>query len=94
MEKRKQAEIDAIHARHSAGAAYLLPKLKLPPRRRPTRLKCPVCKFPFAVKKRGPIPVTCGPRCALALDLHKAYLRGRNEVFDVLSVRPEGLRVF
>ena len=53
--------------------------MKLPPRR-PRKLLCPVCKFPFAAKKRGPIPETCGRRCALALALHRAYRRGASPV--------------
>ena len=38
----------------------------MPPPRRPRNLLCPVCKFAFDVKKRGPIPETCSRRCALA----------------------------
>lgn len=61
-------------------------KPKLPPRRRPRRLECPVCKFPFAVKARGPIPETCSQRCALALKLRNAYLRGQQgEMLGLLN---------
>jgi hypothetical protein len=78
LEKQQQAEIDELHRQYS-WAAKLQPQPKLPPRRRPTRLKCLVCSFPFAVRKRGHIPKTCGPRCKLALALYTAYTRGKNE---------------
>jgi hypothetical protein len=85
LEKEKQADFDAIAAQHSAWAKYLLPRPKLPPRHRPRRLRCPVCKFQFAVKARGPIPETCSRRCACALALWRAYMRGKNEPLALLK---------
>jgi hypothetical protein len=79
LEKEKQAEFDAIAAQHSAWATYLLAKPKLPPRHRPRRLQCPVCKSPFVVNACGPVPETCSGRCADALALWRAYMRGKNE---------------
>jgi hypothetical protein len=70
-EKRKQAEVDAINAKYPPWAVHLHVKPKLPPRRRPTRLRCPVCTFSFVVKKRGPIPETCSERCARALMIRR-----------------------
>jgi hypothetical protein len=54
----------------------------MPPPRRPRNLLCPVCKFAFDVKKRGPIPETCSRRCALALAITMRFriswnVRGR-----------------
>jgi hypothetical protein len=82
LEKQAQAKADAINAAQfpnwagqenvPAYVAHLLVKPQLPLRYRPRRLKCPVCRFPFEVKKRGPIPVTCGDRCARALALRWA----------------------
>jgi hypothetical protein len=84
--KRKQAEADAFNeANFPDWAKYLHAKPKLPPRRRPRRLPCPVCKFPFVVKARGPIPVTCSPRCAKALALYQAFQRGINRPLDLLN---------
>jgi hypothetical protein len=85
LAKRKQAEADVINRGLPVWATHLHAKPKLPRLRRPRRLQCPVCKFPFVVKPRGPIPKTCSQRCALALALHRAYLRGRNEQFDLLN---------
>jgi hypothetical protein len=65
LQKEKQAEADAINAANfPAWATHLHVKPKLSPRRRPRRLQCPVCKFPYVIKKRGPIPKTCSTRCA------------------------------
>jgi hypothetical protein len=82
LEKRKQEEADAINAAEfpawagrenvPAYVAHWLTKPQLPPRRRPRRRRCPLCGFSFAVKKRGPIPLTCSYRCALALKLYRA----------------------
>lgn len=84
--KEKQAEADAINeATLPPWATHLHLKPKLPPRHRPRRLQCPVCRFPFAVKTRGPIPETCGRRCALALALHRAYRRGQREGSELLT---------
>ena len=86
LAKQRQAEADAINqASFPAWATYLHIKPKLPARHRPRRLQCPVCKFQFAVKARGPIPATCSQRCALALTLHRAYLRGKNEPLGLLK---------
>jgi hypothetical protein len=86
LEKEKQAEFDAIAAQHPAWATYLLPKPKLPPHQRPRRLQCQACKSPFVVKARGPIPETCGhTRCAHALGLYRAYLRGKSEAAAFLT---------
>jgi hypothetical protein len=72
LAKRKQAEADAINAANSpAWATHWHVKPKLPRHPRPRRLRCPVCRFPFAVKKRGPIPETCSTRCALALKISR-----------------------
>jgi hypothetical protein len=80
LTERKQAEADAINAaKYPAWATHLHVKPKLPPRHRPRRLQCPVCKFPFAVKARGPIPATCSRRCAWALTLHTVYMQGVNK---------------
>jgi hypothetical protein len=68
-----------------AWATHLHFKPKIPARHRPRRLQCPVCKFSFAVKARGPIPKTCGPRCAFALALHTAYKRGQQEPIGLLN---------
>ena len=75
LTKRKQAEADAINAaKYPPWATHLHIKPDLPPQRRPRRKQCPVCKFPFVVKKRGPIPEVCGPRCARALELSRVAL--------------------
>jgi hypothetical protein len=83
LEKQAQAEADAINAAEfpdwpgrenvPAHVAHWLAKPRLPPRRRPRRLKCPVCKFTFEVKKRGPVPTTCSNRCAWALALLQGH---------------------
>jgi hypothetical protein len=84
--KRAKAEADAINrAKFPAWATHLHVKPKLPPRRRPRHLECPVCRVRFEVKRRGPIPETCGRRCALALALHNAYLHGREEPSRLLN---------
>jgi hypothetical protein len=93
LEKQAQAQADAINAAEfpdwagrenvPAHVAHLLAQPRLAPRRRPRRLKCPVCKFVFEVKKRGPVPATCSNRCAWAL----ALLRGHK----FLAGDPEGL---
>jgi hypothetical protein len=85
LAKQKQAEADVINRGLPAWATHLHVKPKLPARRRPRRLQCPVCKFPFAIKARGPIPETCSQRCALALGLHKAYRRGKQEPLGLLN---------
>jgi hypothetical protein len=46
---------------------------------------CPVCKFTFTVKKRGPVPDTCSDRCALALALHRAYRHGVDKPVALLK---------
>jgi len=84
LAKRKQAEADA----HNAGLGWmthLYVKPKLPPRRRPRRVRCPVCTSPIVVKKRGPIPKTCSPRCALTLALQDAYRRGTEQGLTLLK---------
>ena len=86
MAKQKQEEANAINkALFPAWATHLHVKPKLPARCRPRRLQCPVCESPFAVKARGPIPRTCSWRCALALALHRAYLRGKSEPLGLLN---------
>lgn len=85
LQKQKQAEADAVNATLPRWATHMHVKPKLPTRRRPTRLKCPVCRFPYAVNKRGPIPLTCSHRCAFALALYKAYRRGQAEPFEVMK---------
>jgi hypothetical protein len=86
LTKRKQAEADTINAaKYPAWATHLHVKPKLPPRLRPRRLQCPVCKFPFDVKARGPIPATCSRRCALALALHTVYMQGVNKPRDLMN---------
>ena len=85
LEKQKQAEADAANATLPRWATHLHVKPTLPPRRRPTRLRCPVCSFQFAIKKRGPISETCSDRCAFALALHRAYMRGVNKPVTLLK---------
>jgi hypothetical protein len=85
LARQKQTAADVINRGLPAWATHLHDKPKLPARRRPRRLQCPVCKFPFAVKARGPIPETCSRRCAFALALHKAYKRGQQEPIGLLN---------
>ena len=94
LEARLQAEADAVNVaafpnlpilKNVPELAHLLAKPKLPPRQRPRGMRCPMCGFPFAVKKRGPIPETCSRRCALALALHQAYMRGVEMPFTLLK---------
>jgi len=86
LQARKQAEADAFNAKNfPTWTTHWHRKPKLPLRHRPSSLHCPVCNCRFAIKKRGPIPQTCSRRCGLALALHHAYQRGRNEPLTLLQ---------